>query len=176
MLFRCSLACFALAVVAVVSSPAVLAQAPAAAPAAAPPAGPPPAYGEPIKLALALKVLAAAQEEADKNSWPVAIAVVDGGGHLVALHRLDNTQYGSVEVAIQKAKTAALFRRPTKVFEDILAQGGAGLRILKLPGALPLEGGVPIILDGKIIGGIGVSGVQSGQDAQIAAAGLTAVK
>lgn len=176
MLFRCTLTIATLALAVALSPAAILAQAPTAAQAAAPAAGPPPAYGEPIKLALALKVLAAAQEEADKNSWPVAIAVVDGGGHLVALHRLDNTQYGSVEVAIQKAKTAALFRRPTKVFEDILAQGGAGLRILKLPGALPLEGGLPIMHEGKIIGGIGVSGVQSGQDAQIAAAGLTAVK
>jgi glc operon protein GlcG len=133
-------------------------------------------YGEPIKLEAALKVIAAAEVEANKNSWPVAIAVVDCGGHLVAFHRLDNTQLGSVEVALQKAKTSALFRRPTKAFEDTLAMGGASLKILSLPGALPVEGGLPIIVDGKIVGAIGVSGVKSTEDAQIAAAGLEALK
>jgi glc operon protein GlcG len=150
---------------------ASLHQAAAQAP-AAPPIVP---YGAPIALETALKVLAAAKTEADANNWPVAIAVVDTGGHLVAFHRLDNTQIGSVTVAIEKAKTSALFRRPTKAFQDVLAQGGDGLRILKLPGATPLEGGLPIVVDGKIVGGIGVSGVQSSQDAQIAAAGLTAL-
>jgi len=103
------------------------AQAPAAsaAPAAAPPAPPAP-YGAPISLEAAQKVLAAAKEEADKQGWPVAIAVVDPAGYLVAFHRLDNTQLGSVEVSIAKARSAALFRRPTKVFEDILAGGARG--------------------------------------------------
>lgn len=150
----------------------VQAQAPAAP--AAPPAPPMP-YGTPINLETAQKVLASAKAEADKNGWPVAIAVVDTGGFLVAFHRLDNTQLGSVNVAIEKAKTAALFRRPTKAFQDILATGGDGLRILALPGATPLEGGVPIVVDGKIVGGIGVSGVQSSQDAQVAAGGLSAL-
>jgi uncharacterized protein GlcG (DUF336 family) len=155
-----------------VSLGVVWAQAPAT---AAPAAAPPMPYGAPITLEPALKVLAAAKAEADANAWPVAIAVVDGGGHLVAFHRLDNTQFGSVNVAIEKAKTAALFRRPTKVFEDVLAAGGSGLRILSLPGATPLEGGIPIVVDGKVVGGLGVSGVQSGQDAQIAAAGAAAL-
>lgn len=136
---------------------------------------PPPTYGTPINLETAVKAIAAAKVEADANSWPVCIVVVDTGGHTVALHRLDNTQIGSIEVATQKAKTAALFRRPTKVFEDIVAGGGAGLRILKLPGALPIEGGIPIVVEGKIIGAIGVSGVTSQQDAQIAAAGIAAL-
>ena len=131
-------------------------------------------YGEPISLEDARKVIAAAEAEAKKNSWPVAIAIVDGSGHLVAFARLENTQLGSVEVALEKAKTAALFRRPTKVFEDTLAMGGVNLKLLKLPGALPIEGGVPIIQGGKVIGAIGVSGVKSIEDGQIAAAGLKA--
>ena len=148
----------------------------AAAPATVTPApAPPPPYGTPINLETALKVLAAAKAEADANQWPVCIVIVDTGGHLVALHRLDNTQIGSIEVATQKAKTSALFRRPTKVFEDLIAGGGAGLRILKLPGALPVEGGLPIVIDGKLVGAIGVSGVTSQQDAQVASAGLAAL-
>ena len=133
-------------------------------------------YGEPISLEQAKKVIAAAEVEAKKNNWPVAIAVVDGSGFLVAFQRLDNTQLGSVEVALEKAKTSALFRRPTKVFEDLLVTGGSGLRVLKLPGALPIEGGLPIVKDGKIIGAIGVSGVKSTEDAQVATAGLEVLK
>jgi uncharacterized protein GlcG (DUF336 family) len=133
-------------------------------------------YGESINLATALKIIAAAKEEADKNQWPVSIAVTDTAGYLIAIQRLDNTQLGSVEVSIQKAKTSALFRRPTKAFEDIIGQGGAGLRVLKLPDALPIEGGLPIVLDGKIVGAIGVSGVQSSQDAQVATAGMAVLK
>ena len=133
-------------------------------------------YGEPISLEQAKKVIAAAEVEAKKNNWPVAIAVVDGSGFLVAFQRLDNTQLGSVEVALEKAKTSALFRRPTKVFEDMLVTGGAGLKVLKLPGALPIEGGLPIMKDGKIIGAIGVSGVKSTEDAQVATAGLEVFK
>lgn len=133
-------------------------------------------YGEAISLDQAKKVIAAAEAEAQKNKWPVAIAVVDGSGFLVAFHRLDNTQLGSVEVAMKKAKTSALFRRPTKVFEDMLGTGGANLKVLKLPGALPIEGGLPIVHEGKIIGAIGVSGVKSTEDAQVATAGLEAIK
>lgn len=133
-------------------------------------------YGESISLADAKKAIAAAEEEALKNKWPVAIAVVDPAGFLIAFSRLENTQLGSVEVALQKAKTSALFRRPTKVFEDMLAAGGAGTKILSLPGAIPIEGGLPIIVDGKIVGAIGVSGVKSTEDAVIATAGLAAVK
>ena len=133
-------------------------------------------YGESISLEQAKKVIAAAEVEAKKNNWPVAIAVVDGSGFLVAFQRLDNTQLGSVEVALEKAKTSALFRRPTKVFEEMLVTGGAGLKVLKLPGALPIEGGLPIVKDGKIIGAIGVSGVKSSEDGQIATAGLEVLK
>lgn len=133
-------------------------------------------YGSPITLEQARKVVAAAEAEAIKQKWPVAIAVVDGSGYLVAFARLDNTQLGSIEVAEQKAKTAALFRRPTKVFEDGLAMGGSNLRVLKLPNALPIEGGVPIIVDGKVIGAIGVSGVKASEDGQVAQAGLAGLK
>lgn len=153
-------------------SPAAFAQLPTP-PAAAPP---PPPYGAPISLKEAHQIVEAAEAEAIKQKWPVAIAVVDGAGHLVLFHRLDNTQYGSVEVAIEKAKTSALFRRPTKAFETTIEQGGAGVKVLKLPGATPIEGGLPIVKDGKLIGAIGVSGVKSTEDAQVAAAGLEAVK
>jgi glc operon protein GlcG len=135
-----------------------------------------PPYGEAISLEQAKKVLAAAEAEAKKNNWPVAISIVDGSGFLVAFQRLDNTQLGSVEVSLEKAKTAALFRRPTKVFDDLLAQGGGNVKLLKLPGALPVEGGLPIIHHGKVIGAIGVSGVKSTEDAQVAMAGLDALK
>ncbi len=133
-------------------------------------------YGEPISLENAKKVLAAAEVEAKKNNWPVAIAVVDSSGYLVAFQRLDNTQLGSVEVALKKAKTSALFRRPTKAFEDVLAMGGANVKVVTLPEALPIEGGLPIVHNGKIIGAIGVSGVKSTEDAQVAAAGLESLK
>jgi uncharacterized protein GlcG (DUF336 family) len=130
----------------------------------------------PITLDQAKKALAGAEAEARKNSWNVVIAIVDAGGHLVALQRMDNTQFGSIEVARQKAFSAAAFRRPTKAFEDVLAGGGAGLRILRVEGASPLEGGMPIVVEGKVVGAIGVSGVTSQQDAQIGKAGADAVK
>jgi glc operon protein GlcG len=129
-------------------------------------------YGESIKLEHARKIVAAAEAEATKQKWPVAIAVVDGAGHLVAFAKMDNTQLGSIEVALEKAKCAALFRRPTKVFEDGLVKGGENLRVLKVPGAIPIEGGLPIIHQGKIIGAIGVSGVKASEDGQVAKAGL----
>lgn len=136
---------------------------------------PPPAeYGSPITLQPALKMLAAAEAKAEEQQWPVAIAIVDSAGFLVAFHRRDNTQLGSIEIALEKARTAVLYRRPTKAFEERLAQGGADLKLLKLPG-LPLEGGLPIIHEGKIIGGIGVSGVQSTQDAEVAEAAISAL-
>jgi uncharacterized protein GlcG (DUF336 family) len=137
---------------------------------------PPPAYGLSLTAEQAKKAMAAAEAEAIKNNWPVAIVIVDPGGNQVMMLRLDNTQFGSVEVARQKAHTAVAFRRPTKVFQDLIGQGGANLRLLNLAGASVLEGGVPIISGGKIIGGIGVSGVTSQQDAQIAQAGVDALK
>ena len=118
--------------------------------------------------------MAAAEAEAKKNNWGMAIAILDSTGHIVMLHRLDNTQYGSIAVAEDKARSALDFRRPTKVFEDLVAQGGIGMRTLAVRGASPLEGGLPILMDGKIIGAIGVSGGTSVQDGQVAKAGADA--
>lgn len=145
-----------------------------ATPPAAPPA-PPPQNGAPINLEQAKKAMAAAEAEAAKNNWPVAIAVLDSTGHIVLLQKQDNTQYGSIQIAIDKAQTSVDFRRPSKAFEDALAAGGVGLRVLAVRGASPLEGGVPIIVDGKLVGAVGVSGVTSAQDAEVARAGATAV-
>lgn len=139
------------------------------------PAAPPP-YGTPINLDQAKKVMAGAEAEARKNSWGMVIAIVDSGGNLVMLQRLDNTQFGSIEVAQQKAHTAVAFKRPTKVFQDAIAQGGVNLRLLKLGSASPLEGGVPIIAGGTIVGAVGVSGGTSQQDAQVAQAGADLMK
>ena len=136
---------------------------------------PPPPYGAPITLDQAKKAMVASEAEARKNGWNVVIAIVDSGGNLVMLQRLDNTQFGSIEVARSKAHTAVAFRRPTKVFQDLIGQGGANLRLLKLEGASVLEGGVPVVLGGAIVGAIGVSGVTSQQDAQIAQAGADAL-
>lgn len=134
-----------------------------------------PQYGNNVNLEQARKAIAAGQAEARKNSWPVAIAVVDNAGHLVAFEKMDNTQTASVEVAQDKAVSAAIYRRSTKVVQDGLAGGGAGLRLLGLRGMSPVEGGIPLIVDGKIIGGIGVSGVNSDQDGVVAKAGADAV-
>jgi uncharacterized protein GlcG (DUF336 family) len=134
-----------------------------------------PQYGSNITLDQARKAMAGAESEARKNNWPVAIAIVDTAGNLVLYQRLDNTQTGSVKVAQDKAVSAAIFRRPTKVFQDGLAKGGENMRILALQGASPVEGGLPIVMDGKIVGGIGVSGVTADQDGQIAKAGAEAM-
>ena len=106
----------------------------------------------------------------------MAIAVVDTGGYLVYFERMQDTQLGSVEVAIEKAKTAALFRRATKSFQDTVAGGGDGLRILRLTGAIPVEGGIPLIVDGKLVGAVGASGGSSDQDGRTAQAGAAAMK
>jgi uncharacterized protein GlcG (DUF336 family) len=135
----------------------------------------PPPYG-PLSLDQAKKAMAAAEAEARKNNWPVTIAIVDSGGNLVMMQRLDNTQFGSNEVARQKAHTAVAFKRPSKVFQDLIAQGGGNLRLLKVDGLTPLEGAVPIIVNGQVVGAIGVSGVQSQQDAQVAQAGADSLK
>jgi len=132
-------------------------------------------YGAPITLDLARTILAAAEAEAIAQGWPMVIAIVDTGSHLKLLHRMDNAQIGSVEVAQRKAETAASFRRSTKVFEEMLVAGGAGLKMLSVADVCMLEGGLPIVKDGQIIGGIGVSGMASHQDAQVAVAGLAAV-
>ena len=135
-----------------------------------------PQYGANITLDQARKAGAAAEAEAKKNSWPVCIAIVDTAGHLVYYQRIDNTQTASVMVCQDKAVSAAIYRRPTKAFQDGLAGGGAGVRALNLRGASTVEGGLPIYMDGKIVGGIGVSGVTSEQDAQVAKAGADAFK
>ena len=136
----------------------------------APPTTP---YGAPISFEAAKRAVSAAEAEAVKNNWAVAIAVVDSGGNLVILHRLDNAQLSSGRIAEDKARTSVEFRRPTKALEDALAGGGVGLRTLTF-GACFVEGGFPIIADGRIIGAIGVSGVASHQDAQVAKAGADA--
>jgi glc operon protein GlcG len=138
----------------------------------APPTTP---YGEPISIAAAKKIMAAAEAEATTNKWGVSIAIVDSGGNLLMLHRLDNAQLSSVRLAEAKARTAVEFRRPTKALEDAVAGGGAGLRVLTF-GACVAEGGIPIVAGGKIVGAIGVSGVASHQDAQVATAGATAAQ
>lgn len=123
-----------------------------------------------LTLSKAKKISEAAMAEADANGWPVVIAIVDDGGHLLYLERADGTQFGSVEIAIAKAKSAIAFRRPTKEWEKRIADGRLG--VLALPGMIPVEGGLPIVLDGEMAGAIGVSGVTSIQDGQIAAAGI----
>jgi glc operon protein GlcG len=149
----------------------------AGASAQAPVAPPPPQipYGAPITLDQAKKATAGAEAEATKNKWSVVITILDSGGNLVISHRMDGTQLGSLDAARDKAYSAVAYRRPTKVFQDLVGQGGANLRLLRLAGASPLEGGIPIIVDGKLIGAIGVSGMTSEQDAQIATAGITAL-
>src|SRR5262249_17787350 len=127
---------------------------PAGAQQSPPPAPPPPTtpYGLPIGLDAAKKAMAAAEAEAKKKNWPMAIVMLGSTGHTVMMERLDNTQYGSIGVAEDKAHSALDYRRPSKVFEDLVAQGGMNLRILRLRGAAPFEGGVPIMADGKIVG------------------------
>jgi glc operon protein GlcG len=138
----------------------------------APPSTP---YGAPISIEAAKAAMAAAEAEAAKNGWGVAIAIVDSGGNIVMLHRLDNAQLSAARIAEAKARTAVEFRRPTKALEDAVAGGGVGLRVLTF-GASVAEGGVPIVAGGSIVGGIGVSGVASHQDAQVAQAGADAAK
>src|SRR5437660_5451818 len=136
----------------------------------------PNAYGLPISLENARKSAAPSLAEAAKNNWTVAVAIVDPGGNLVFYEKMDNTQIGSAKVAIDKARSAALFKRPTRALQDALAAGGEGLRILRVQGAVPVEGGIPLVIDGKIVGAIGVSGATSAQDAQCAKAGADTVK
>ena len=135
-----------------------------------------PQYGPNVTLEQAKKIAAAGEAEARKNAWPVAIAVVDTAGQLVYFQRADNTQTGSLMIAQDKAVSAAMLRRPTKAIQDAVAQGGAGLRFLGLRYASPVEGGLPISVDGRIVGAIGVSGVASDQDGMVAKAGADAIK
>lgn len=139
---------------------------------------PPPVvpYGVPISLESAKKAAGGAIAEAQKNKWRMAVAIVDTGGHLIYFERMQDTQTGSVDLAIEKAKTAALFRRSTKLFQDAVAGGGEGLRLLRLTGAIPIDGGIPIIENGKLVGAVGISGGSGDQDGQTAMAGAAAVK
>jgi glc operon protein GlcG len=127
-----------------------------------------PSYGPSLTLKVAKNAAAAALKEAAANGWPMAVAIVDTAGLLVYFEKMDDTQTGSVTVAQAKARSAALFKRPTKAFQDALASGGAGLRVLRLDGAVPVEGGLPLLSHGAIVGAIGVSGGTSEQDGQCA--------
>jgi len=127
-------------------------------------------YGAPIGVEQARKVAAAAIAEGKKNNWTVAVAIVDTGGILVYFERIDGTQIGSSEVAVRKAQSANAFKRPSKAFEEAVA-GGRNV-VMTLPGALPIEGGLPLVMDGKIVGAVGVSGATSAQDGQCAKAGV----
>jgi uncharacterized protein GlcG (DUF336 family) len=145
------------------------AQPPAAAPA---PAQPQPSYGNPVTLAHARRIAEAAEAAARARGFNMAFAVVDRSGGLVLFHKMDGTQNGSIEVAIQKARTSALFRRPTRAFADSVAAGRTA--VLSLPNVVAIEGGVPIMIDGRVLGAVGVSGGTSEQDGEIAAAALAA--
>jgi uncharacterized protein GlcG (DUF336 family) len=125
-----------------------------------------PSYGSPITTEQAKKVAAAALAEARANNWTMAAAIVDPGGILVYFEKIDDTQHASPRIAIDKARSAAQFKRPTKTFQDSVEKGGIGLRVMTLRGAMPVEGGVPLIVDGKIVGALGVSGGTAEQDGQ----------
>lgn len=139
------------------------------------PLPPPLPYGSPVTLETAQQCAAAARTAAISNKLFMVITVVDPGGHTVLVERMDNAQFGSVRPARQKAYSAVAFRRSTKFFEDMVAQGGGALRILRLPGALPIEGGLPLVKDGAIIGGVGTSGGTAQQDGVIAQACVDAL-
>ena len=133
-------------------------------------------YGAPINLENAKKAAAGAIAESKKNNWTMAVAITDGGGSLVYFEKMDGTQTGSVNVAQDKARSAAMYKRPTKAFQDALAAGGEGWRVLKLDAAIPVEGGLPIVMDGKIVGAIGLSGGTAAQDGVAAKAGAEMLK
>jgi glc operon protein GlcG len=133
-------------------------------------------YGAPVTLDAAKKIAAPALAEARKNNWTMAVAIVDTAGDLVYFERMDNTQLGSINTAILKARSAVRFKRPTRVFQDMVASGGEGLRALGLEGAMVVEGGIPLVVDGKIVGAVGASGGTSAQDGQCAKAAAALVK
>ena len=133
-------------------------------------------YGPNITLEQAKAVVVAAEAEAVRQNWNVAIAVVDTAGNLVAFVKRDDTQTASVNVAQGKARSAASYKRPTRAFQDTIAAGGVGLRALTLEGVVAAEGGVPLFVDGAIVGAIGVSGATSEQDGVVAAAGAAALQ
>ena len=133
-------------------------------------------YGASIALESARKIAALSVAEANKNGWKMAIAIVDTAGDLVYFEKMDGTQVASVNIAQDKARSSVRFKRPTKAMQDVLAAGGAGVRFLALQGAIPVEGGLPLIMDGKIVGAIGASGGTSDQDGLAAKAGADSAK
>ena len=133
-------------------------------------------YGTPISIENAKKASAAALAEARKNNWTMAVAITDPAGILLYFERMDGAQNAAQDVATAKARSAALFRRPTKAFMDDVAAGGIGLRYLTLPGVVAAEGGIPLVIEGKIVGAIGTSGGTYSQDGQVATAGAAALK
>lgn len=135
----------------------------------------PPPYGAPLTIEQAKKMMAAAEAVARKNNWGEAVVIVDSTGDVLLAQKLDGTQRASMEIARGKAMTALDFRRPTKGFQDGMAPGGDGLRFLAVPGLTPLEGGVPVIVDGKVVGGIGASGAAPSQDTEVVTAALGAL-
>jgi glc operon protein GlcG len=134
-----------------------------------------PSYGIEVNLETAKKIAAAAMAEAAKNKWAVAVAIVDNHGMLIYYEMMDDTQTAGAPISIEKARTAATFRRPSKDFEDRVAGAGGGVAVLGLPGVTPIDGGLPIVVGGKVIGGVGVSGMAAPQDAVVAKAGLDAL-
>jgi glc operon protein GlcG len=139
-------------------------------------APPIPQYGANVTFEQARKAMAAADAEVKRRGWPMAVAIVDTAGMLVMFQRADNTQSGSIMIAQDKAVSSAMLRRPTKAIQDAVAAGGAGLRFLSLRYASPVEGGLPLVVDGRIVGAIGVSGMAADQDGEIAKAGADALK
>jgi glc operon protein GlcG len=153
------------------AAPALAQQPPAAAPLPAPL----PPYGPPLTLDQAKRVMLAAELEAIKNSWQVAITILDSGGNRVMFHKIDNAQLSAIATSEGKARTALEFKLPSKALDDAIAAGGAGMRLLALKDITPLQGGLPVVVDGRILGAIGVSGALSAQDEQIAKAGADAL-
>ncbi len=133
-------------------------------------------YGQSVNLENARRIAAAAAAEAGKNNLKMAIAIVDTAGDLVYFEKMDGTQVASVNIAQDKARSSVRFKRPTKAMQDVLAQGGAGVRFLALQGAIPVEGGLPLLMNGQIVGAIGASGGTSDQDGQVAKAGADSVR
>ena len=133
-------------------------------------------YGQSVNLENARRIAAAAVAEAGKNNLKMAIAIVDTAGDLVYFEKMDGTQVASVNIAQDKARSSVRFKRPTKAMQDVLAQGGAGVRFLALQGAIPVEGGLPLLMNGQIVGAIGASGGTSDQDGQVAKAGADSVR
>jgi uncharacterized protein GlcG (DUF336 family) len=140
------------------------------------PAAAPMAYGETINIETAKKAAAAAAEESKKNNWGMCIAVAGPSGDLVYFERMDLCQFASITISQHKARAAAIFKRPTKVFEDRVASGPAGVAAITLDGVIASEGGIPIIIGGKIVGAMGCSGGTGQQDGMACQAGVNAVK